>query len=195
MAKALPVMGIVGSVTASLTASIFVPDSLPGFLPVFVAWTGAGFLFAQRSWQGVVAASTVLVISFVAALGLVGFVSTENGGLELGVSGEVGRTLAILACLAIPGAALWLRWDDAEPRWLAYASAASAVVAVLLVAVNADSIADQSNVAILAAAVLALASLAGMVPLLRAEPPAVPRQPPSPPPPPARPPGPPIRRP
>lgn len=175
MAKALPVMGIIGSVTAALTMSVFVPDSLAGFLPIPVALVGAGILFGQRSRQGILAASAVVVLGLVAALGLVGFVSTEDGGLDLGVSAALGRVLSILACLGLPGAALWLRWDDAEPRWLAYGAAGAAGLGFLLAAVNAGDIADQSNVVILVAAVLALASLAGMIPLLRAPAAAPPR--------------------
>ena len=192
MAKALPVMGIIGSVTAALTTSIFVPDSLPGFLPIPVALVGAGILFGQRTWQGVASASAILLLAIVASLGLIGFVSTENGGLDLGVRGDVGRVLAILACLSLPIAAMWLRCEVAEPRWLAYGSAGVAALAFLLVAFNAADIADQSNLIILFAAVLALAPVAGMIPLLRSPAPMT-----APPPrmPPARPPQPPARRP
>lgn len=167
--KALPIAGIVGSLFAALAIAVLVPDTLAMFVPLLVGLVGSGILVGQRSLWGVIVGLVVLALTTVAALGLVGNVSTKEGETNFAVSVGTGQVLAILVCLALPAAAIGLRWDDAVPRWLTLAALACAAVAFIIAASDPDGIAQQNQVGTDVAAVLALLSLVGMVPLLRAE--------------------------
>ena len=169
MGKALPILGILGAVFASLAIAVLVPDSLAMFAPLLVSLAGSVVLLGQRSIPGVVAGIVVLGLTVLAALGLVGTVSTEGGGgPDLGVSVAVGQVLAVTACLALPLAAIGLRWNRVRPAWLGLGSGASGLLAIILVALDPQGIAQQNQADTLVAAVLALVALAAMVPLLRA---------------------------
>lgn len=169
MGKTLPILGILGSVFAALAIAVLVPDSLAMFVPLLVGLAGSVVLVGQRTVPGAVAGIVVLGITVLAALGLIGTVSTEGGGgTDLGISVAVGQVLAITACLALPLSAIGLRWNDVQPLWLGIGSAASGVLALILVALDPDGIAQQNQADTLVAAVLALLALGAMVPLLRA---------------------------
>lgn len=168
MTKTLPIVGIVGAVFAALTIAVLVPDSLAMFTPLLVGLVGSGLLIAQRSVHGAVAGIVILVLTVVAALGLVGEVTTEDGGgADFGISVATGQVLSIAACLLIPIAAVVLRWEQCEPRWMAIAGIAAAVIAFVIAAMDPDGIAQQNQAETLVAAVLALVACLAMVPLLR----------------------------
>ena len=168
MSKTLPILGIVGAVFAALAIAVLVPDSLAAFLPLLVGFAGSGVLIGQRSIHGAVAGIVILILTVVAALGLVGEVTTEEGGgADFGISVGTGQVLSIAACLSIPIAAVVLRWELCEPRWMAIAGVACAVVAFIIAAMDPDGIAQQNQVETLVAAGLALLASIAMVPLLR----------------------------
>lgn len=168
MSKTLPVLGIVGAVFAALTIAVLVPDSLAMFAPLLVGIVGSVVLIGQRSIQGAVAGIVILILTVVAALGLVGEVTTKDGGgADFGISVAMGQILSIAACLLVPLAAVVLRWERCEPRWMAIAGSACAVVAFIIAAMDPDGIAQQNQVETLVAAVLALLTTLAMVPLLR----------------------------
>lgn len=168
MGKALPILGILGSVFAALAIAVLVPDSLAMFVPLLVGLAGSVILVGQRTIQGAIAGIVVLGLTVLAALGLIGTVSTESGGsTDLGISVAVGQVLAIAACLALPLSAMGLRWPEVQPLWLGIGSAAAGVLALVLVALDPDGIAQQNQADTLVAAVLALLALGAMVPLLR----------------------------
>lgn len=170
VAKALPILGIVGAVFGALAIAVLVPDSLAMFLPLLVGLVGSVILVGQRTIPGAIAGIVLLGLTIVAALGLIGTVSTEGGGgADLGISTTVGQVLAITLCLALPVAAVGLRWGDGEPRWLVLAGAACAPLALLLVLLDPQGIAQQNQPDTLVAAVLALLPVAAMVPLLRTD--------------------------
>lgn len=168
MGKTLPAFGVVGAVFAALSIAVLVPNSLAMFAPLLVGLAGSVVLVGQRTIVGAVAGLLVLVLTVVAALGLVGNVSTEEGETDFGIAQSTGQVLLVAACLLLPVGAVVLRWEDAEPRWLAVAGAACAAIAFLLVAGDPEGIGDQSQTMTLVAAVLALLAAAAMVPLLRA---------------------------
>lgn len=168
MAKALPIVGIVGAVVGALAIAVLVPDSLAAFLPLLVGLVGSVVLVGQRTIQGAAVGIVLLLLTVVAALGLIGTVSTEGGGgADLGISVGTGQVLGILVCLGLPVAAVGLRWEEAQPRWLTLAGVACAVLALLLVLLDPEGIAQQNQADTLAAMVLALLAIAAMVPLLR----------------------------
>lgn len=168
MSKTLPILGIVGAVFGALAIAVLVPDSLAMFTPLLVGLVGSGVLIGQRSVHGTIAGIVILALTVVAALGLVGYVSTEDGGgTDLGISAPTGQVLSIAACLAIPVAAVVLRWEQAQPRWMAIAGIAAAAIAFLIAATDPSGIAQQNQAETLVAAVLALAASVAMVPLLR----------------------------
>ena len=168
MAKALPILGIVGAVFGALAIAVLVNAAV--FIVVPVAIAGSVVLVAQRTIAGAVSGLVVLALAVLAALGLAGNITTEdNGSTSFGLSEGTGRVLAVACCLAIPVGAVAARWDDALPRWMAIVGVACAVVAVLIAALDPDALAQQSEPLTLVAAVLALASLVAMLPLLRAD--------------------------
>ena len=168
MSKTLPVVGIVGAVFAALAIAVLVPDSLAMFTPLLVGLVGSGVLIGQRSIHGTIAGIVILILTVVAALGLVGEVTTEDGGgADFGISVATGQVLAIAVCLLIPVAAVVLRWEHCEPRWMAIAGIAAAAIALLIAATDPDGIAQQNQAETLIAAVLALGASLAMVPLLR----------------------------
>lgn len=169
MGKTLPILGIVGAVSAALSIAVLVPDSLAMFAPLVVGLAGSIVLVGQRTIVGAVAGLLVLVLTVVAGLGLVGTVSTEDGGeTDFGIAPSTGQVLLVAACLLLPVGAVALRWEEAEPRWLTVGGAACAAIAFLLVASDPDGIGDQSQTMTLVAAVLALLGIGAMVPLVRA---------------------------
>jgi hypothetical protein len=165
MGKSLPILGILGAVFAMLSALVLVNAAV--FIVIPVAVTGSIVLMAQRNALGAVAGLIVLLLGLVAGIGLVGSIGTENGSLDFGISSEVGRAWAILACLAIPMGALAVRWTEFQPRWLAYASAGVAAVAALMGILLRADLTDQGNVSVLVLGVLLLLPIVPMASMLR----------------------------
>ena len=180
MTKGLAIVGIVASVAATLAMLVFVSAAVFLVLPVIVA--GSIVLVLQRDVAGAVAGLLVLALAVVAALGLAGSVTTEGGGsTDFGFSESSGRVLAIAGCLAIPLAALVVRWHAIEPQSLAYVGIFCVAVAFLLAMVRRDQLADQSDVLTLVVGLLPLGAIVSMVGLWRgadaAEPAAEPPSP------------------
>lgn len=168
MAKALPIIGILGAVAAAMVVAVVADVAM--LVPLAVALAGSAVLLGQRSITGTVAGLLVFLVVVLAASGVIESVTTKNGSLDVGLSYENGVLLALLACLALPVLATILRWDDAEPRWVAIAGLAFALIAFILGATDPTNLADHGSVRALITAILALASLAPMVLLMRAAP-------------------------
>ncbi|MEK6975561.1 MAG: hypothetical protein AABY18_04370 [Candidatus Thermoplasmatota archaeon] len=167
MVKALPVMGILGAFFAAVLVAILVDAAV--FVVVLVTLTGSVILVAQRTIVGAVAGIVVLILTVLAALGMAGSVTTKNGSADFGISEDGGILLGLAACLAVPMGALAARWEQAAPRWLAYAGIAAAVVALAMALANPAALDDNGTVYTLVTALFALAAMAPMVPLVRAE--------------------------
>lgn len=165
MGKGLAVIGILGAVFASLCVLVLVGAAVFLALPVIVA--GSIVLVAQRSVAGAVAGLLVLALAVVAALGLAGSVTTERGTTDFGFSEQSGRLLAIAGCLAIPLAAIAVRWSGVDPQSLSYIGLFCAVVAFLLAAIRPDRLVEQTDYLTLATGLLPLGAVAPMVGLWR----------------------------
>lgn len=166
MAKALPIMGILGAVFGALLVAVLADAA--AFIVVLVSLVGSVMLLAQRTIVGAVAGLIVLALTVVAGLGLVGSISTEGGGgADFGISPTAGIILGLAACLAVPMGAVAARWDGLEPRWAAYAGIACAILAVAIAAAGADTLSDHGAAMTLTAAAFALGAIAPMVVLLR----------------------------
>jgi hypothetical protein len=166
MGKGLAIVGIVASVAATLAMLVLVSSAVFLVLPVILA--GSIVLVLQRTVTSAVAGLLVLALAVVAALGLAGSVTTEDGGTtDFGFSEESGRVLAIAGCLAIPLAAIASRWNAIDPPGLAYIGIFCAFVAFLLAVARRDQLADQSDVLTIATGLLPLGAIASMVGLWR----------------------------
>lgn len=165
MGKGLAVVGILGAVAATLTMLAFVGAGVFLVLPVIVA--GSIVLVAQRSVAGAVAGLLVLALAVVAALGLAGSITTKNGTTDFGFDEDSGRLIAIAGCLALPLAAIAVRWDAIDPQPLAYIGIFCAAVAFLLAAMRPSRLLEQTDYVTLATGLLPLGAIAPMVGLWR----------------------------
>jgi hypothetical protein len=174
MGKALPILGIIGAVFAALAVMVLVNGAV--FVVIPLTLVGSIVLLAQRNVPGAIAGLLVLGLTVLAALGLAGSVTTKKGSSDFGISEEMGRVLAVIACLAVPAAAIGVRWGEAEPAWLAYVGLAGAVLAVILALAGQHHLAEQNHPLTLVAGAVALVPVAGMVGLLRAAPAVQPQE-------------------
>lgn len=165
MGKGLAIVGIVSSVAACLAILVLVDAAAFLVLPV-ILW-GSIALVMQRTVPSAVAGLLVLALAVVAALGLAGSVTTEDGTTDFGFSEQSGRVLAIAGLLAIPLAAIVVRWDAIEPQALAYVGIFCAAVGFLLAIVRRDALVDQSDPLTIAMGLLPLGVIVSMVGLLR----------------------------
>lgn len=165
MGKGLALIGILGAVAATLTVLVLLDAAVFLVLPVIVA--GSIVLVAQRTVAGAVAGLLVLALAVVAALGLAGSITTENGTTDFGFSPAAGRLLAIAGCLAIPLAATAVRWGAIDPQPLAYIGIFCAAVAFLLAAIRPGQLVEQTDYVTLATGLLPLGAIAPMVGLWR----------------------------
>lgn len=166
MGKGLAVVGILGAVFATLTILNVLQDVAQFLvLPVLVA--GSIVLVAQRSVAGAVAGLLVLALAVVTALGLAGSVTTESGATDFGFSVEAGHYLALAGCLALPLAAIAIRWNHIEPQSLAYIGLFCAALAFFLALIRSDPLGDQADPLTLALGALPLGAIAPMVGLWR----------------------------
>lgn len=166
MGKGLAIMGIIASIAAMLSILVFVGAAVFLVLPVIV--TGSIILVLQKNVAGAIAGLLVLALAVVASLGLMGSVTTEDGGeTDFGFSEEAGRLLAIAGCLAIPLAAIVVRWSRIEPQALAFVGIVCAAVAFLLAAVRPDQLVNQDDLLTLATGLLPLGTIVSMVGLWR----------------------------
>jgi hypothetical protein len=165
MGKGLATIGILGAVAATLGMLVLVDAAVFLVLPVIVA--GSIVLVAQRSVAGAVAGLLVLALAVVAALGLAGSITTRNGSTDFGFTEEAGRLLAIAGCLAIPLAAIAVRWASIDPQPLAYIGIFCAAVAFLLAVMRPDRLVEQTDYVTLATGLLPLGAIAPMVGLWR----------------------------
>ena len=173
MGKGLAIVGIVASLAATMSILVLVEAAAFLVLPV-ILW-GSIALVLQRTVAGAIAGLLVLALAVVAALGLAGSVTTESGGTtDFGFSQQAGRLLAIAGCLAIPLAAIVVRWNAIDPPSLAYVGIFCAAVAFLLAVVRRDALVDQSDTLTVAMGLLPLGIIVSMVGVLRGadEPPA-----------------------
>jgi hypothetical protein len=165
MGKGLAIAGILGAVGATLAMLVLVGAAAFLVLPIILA--GSVALLAQRTAAGAVAGLLLLALAVVAALGLAGSVTTEDGTTDFGFDESSGRLLAVAGCLAIPLAAIGVRWSAIEPQALAYVGLFCAAVAFLLAAARPDRLVDQSDAVTLASGLLPLGAVASMVGLWR----------------------------
>lgn len=165
MGKGLALIGILGAVAATLTVLVLVGSAIFLVLPVIVA--GSIVLVAQRTVAGAVAGLLVLALAVVAALGLAGSITTEKGSTDFGFTEDAGRLLAVAGCLAIPLAAIAVRWSAIDPQPLAYIGIFCAAVAFLLAAIRPGQLVDQSDLVTLATGLLPLGAVVPMVGLWR----------------------------
>jgi hypothetical protein len=165
MGKGLAAVGILGALAATLMILVFVGAGVFLVLPVIVA--GSIVLVAQRSVAGAVAGLLVLALAVVAALGLAGSITTRNGSTNFGFDEDDGRLLALAGCLALPLAAIAVRWDAIDPQPLAYIGIFCAAVAFLLAVMRPDRLVEQTDYVTLATGLLPLGAIAPMVGLWR----------------------------
>lgn len=165
MGKGLAIIGILGAVAATLSMLVLVDAAVFLVLPVIVA--GSITLVAQRTVAGAVAGLLVLALAVVAALGLAGSVTTREGSADFGFDESSGRLVAIAGCLALPLAAIVVRWSSIDPQPLAYVGLFCAVVAFLLAAIRPDRLVDQSDVITLVSGLVPLGAIVSMVGLWR----------------------------
>ena len=165
MAKALPVMGVLGAFLAACVVAVLVDTGI--LLVVPFTLVASVILLAQRTILGAVAGLVVLALTVLAALGMLGNVTTEEGGAtDFGIGETAGTVLALAACLAIPVAAVAIRWDDAEPRWLAVGGLGAAALALAIALADPAALSDHGRVMTLVHAIVCLLALGPMVPLL-----------------------------
>ncbi len=171
MAKALPVMGILGAFLAAGVAAVLVETGILLVVPVMLA--ASVVLLGQRSILGAVAGLLVLLLTVLAALGILGNVSTKNAGdTDFGIGEANGAVLALAACLAVPAAATLVRWNDPRlPRWLAGGGLACAAIALLVGLYDPAGLKDHGGVRALVHAILCLLVLGPMIPLMSGDPP------------------------
>lgn len=165
MTKALPIVGIIGAVFAALVVAVLANAGL--FLVVAVAFGGSLVLLGQRSVAGAAAGLVILAVAAIAGLGLAESIATKNGTFEA-FSPATGRVLATLSCVLLPVAAMLLRWDLLQPRWLGYGGLGAAAIGFLLAATDPTDLTDHGTWRTAVTAVFLLAAAAPMVVLLKA---------------------------
>ena len=167
MAKALPVVGIVGAVLAALCFAVLAPPAT--ILVVPAALAASVILVAQRTVAGAVAGLLVLGLAVLATLGVLGSVTTEDGGsTDFGISEDLGIALAAITALAIAIAAIALRWDLLEPRWLAIGGLVCAAAAALLAYMDQEVLLNHFRPGTFIGAGLSLLVVVPLARLLRA---------------------------
>lgn len=121
---------------------------------------GAGIALAiSKDWRRMAPGLLAAVFGVLAILGTIGSVGGEGGGVEFGISVEMGVAFAIASCLMFPAAALALRWGNDDPEWLAFVQAAVVGLGVLLAFVFQGSLPDHAAATTLVVGILALGSL------------------------------------
>ena len=169
MGKGLAIVGIIASITATLAMLVLATEFAAALLVLPVLVAGSVFLVLERNVGGAIAGLLVLALAVVAALGLMGSVTTEDGGTtDFGFSERSGRLLAVAGCLAIPLAAIAVRWPAIEPQSLAYVGIFCAAVGFLLAILRRDHLVDQGDLITVASGLLPLGAIASMVGILRA---------------------------
>jgi len=172
MSKALPSAGIVGAVTALLSALVLVDGA--SFLVAPVALGCAIVFVLEKSRTGILSALVVVALTAVATMGLMESITREGGETtDFGMSHETGRAFAVAASLAIAAAVTACRWNEVRPGYLRYLGLGAAALATLIAFANRDTLLHQQDTLTLLVGALALATTAPLIPLLRspAEPP------------------------
>lgn len=163
MASAVAVLGVLGAVMAALAATVFISGAAL-IVPIFVIGV-AVFLIAQRSAAGIVASLGLLALAVLSAMGLVGFITTKNGGgLSFGIAEDVGRALAVTAALAVPAAATFVLWYDPIGMTLRYVGLACAALGAILAFVFRAGLTTQTLASTWIVAILCLGSALCAVP-------------------------------
>lgn len=166
MGKGLAIVGTLGAVAATLVMLVLVNAAVFVVLPIIVA--GSIVLVAQRTVAGAIAGLLVLALAIVAALGLAGSITVENGDTtDFGFSEDSGRLLAVAGCLSVPLAAIVVRWRRIDPQSLAYVGILCAAVAFLLAAIRPGALVDQQDGLTVASGLLPLGAIVSMVGLYR----------------------------
>ena len=163
MGKGLAVVGILASVAATLAMLVLATEFAAALLVLPVLIAGSILLVLERTVPGAIAGLLVLALAVVAALGMMGSVTTEEGSTDFGFSEASGRVMAIAGCLAIPLAVIVVRWGAIEPPALAYVGIFCAALAFLLAVVRRDSLVDQSDLLTVASGLLPLGAIVSMV--------------------------------
>jgi hypothetical protein len=163
MGKGLAVVGILASVAATLAMLVLATEFAAALLVLPVLIAGSILLVLERNVAGAIAGLLVLALAVVAALGMMGSVTTDDGTTDFGFSETSGRVMAIAGCLAIPLAAIVVRWHALEPQPLAYVGIFCLAVAFLLAVVRRDSLVDQSDLLTVASGLLPLGAIVSMV--------------------------------
>lgn len=172
MGKLLPSLGIAAAVAGALEVSVL-QDTLAFLAPILVI-VAAVFLFPERSSIGLWGGIALIAIALVAEAGLIGSINFKDKGLDLGISPDIGRALAVTACVGVPVVISLARRLLVQPGYLALACWIAAALAVLLAFVGMDNLTNQLHPWSLAVTILALATMAPMFPLLSADPDADP---------------------
>lgn len=157
MGRLVPVLAIVGSVFAALSALVLgdIAIALPGLIGI-----GGGIALAiSKDWRRLVPGIVAVVFGVLAILGTIGSVGNEEGSVEFGISVEMGVAFAVASGLMFPASALALRWGEDDPEWLAYLQAAVVGLGVLFAFVFQGDLTDHAAATTLVVGVLALGSL------------------------------------
>lgn len=146
MSKTIPILGIVAVVTAILAALVFFDIAL--LLPALVAIGFGITLTISKDYRQIIPGVCAIVFGIVGIMGILGNVSTEDGGVNFGISAGVGQALIIVALLEIAGASVVLTWQELEPEWLSYVLVALWAICFILAFVVRDGFTTQNSGAV-----------------------------------------------
>lgn len=116
MSRLIPMLGIVAVLMAVLTALVFFDIAV--MLPALYALGVGIYLVCSKNWRRYVPGASAILFAILGIMGTLGNISTEDGGVDFGISTAVGQAFVIVALLEIAGASILLMWDDFEPAWL-----------------------------------------------------------------------------
>ena len=167
MGKLLPSLGIACSVLAMLAALVFLEPA--NFLLPLVVLVAAVLMFPERNPTGIFGGIAALALALVALAGLMTNIKIKAFEQGFGIPIEVGRALAVAAALSVPVAITLSRWDLVTPPWLSFAGIGAAALAVVFAFVARDLLPKTADPMTAVVGLLALASMAPMVPLLGAD--------------------------
>lgn len=167
MGRTLPILAVIALVLAALAASLITGVGL-----IVVAAYGivvAVFLFLTRDTVPMAVGGVGVLLLVLAILGLLGGVSTEEGGLDFGISDGLGTAFLIAGMAALAGGALAVHWGAMDPDWLGWVGVAVLTVAAVLAFVAIGSLGDMGSAPAMASALLLLVGIWPLAVALKAE--------------------------
>ncbi len=164
MARPLPIIGIIAGALAAVSALVLVDLANLVLVPVILA--ASVFLFMLRDRSGIILGVTGVVLAVVGTMGLLQNVSTEDGGMDFGISPSVGHALLIAGAMVASADIVWRQWGDFQTWQSAVGAGVVGLTALLAVGLR-NNLTDQTQAGAFVVAIFALLSMGPAVMALR----------------------------